>query len=234
LERFHKGDGSVVRTRFGQFTLDSDTRQLFRDREEIHVSPKAFELLCALIARRPGVVAKQELFGRIWPNTFVAEANLNVLVGELRRALADDARAPRWIRTAHGVGYAFCADATEVEGAEPSRAAQAARFWLEAGDRTYPLGLGEHIIGRDPRSGVWLNDSSVSRRHARIRITGDPGTAMLEDLDSTNGTFVGRHRIGTPTALADGHRIKVGSVELTFREGAGRLAATRRVRRGTR
>lgn len=223
-----------MRTRFGQFTLDSDTRQLFRDGKEIHVSPKAFELLCTLIARRPGVVAKQEIFGRIWPNTFVAEANLNVLVGELRRALADDARAPRWIRTAHGIGFAFCADATEVESAEPSRAAQATRFWLEAKDRTYPLDVGDHTIGRDPRSGVWLNDSSVSRRHARIRITGDPGTAMLEDLDSTNGTFVGRHRIRTPTALADGHRIKVGSVELTFREGAERLAATRRVRRGAR
>ncbi|MGE5814903.1 MAG: winged helix-turn-helix domain-containing protein, partial [Acidobacteriota bacterium] len=60
-----------MRTRLGEFTVDSDTRQLFRGDEEIHVSPKAFALLCALLARRPGVVTKQELFGTIWPNTFV-------------------------------------------------------------------------------------------------------------------------------------------------------------------
>lgn len=221
-----------MRTRFGPFTLDSETRQLFRGGEEIHVSPKAFELLFTLIARRPGVVTKQELFARIWPNTFVAEANLNVVVGEVRHAIGDEARAPRFIRTAHGVGYAFCADATDLETPESSGPAQATRFWLEAKDRTYPLEVGDHTIGRDPRCSIWLNDSSVSRRHARIRIPGASGTATLDDLDSTNGTFVGRHRVETPTALADGNRIKVGSVELRFREGAEGLAATRRVRRG--
>lgn len=221
-----------MRTRFGQFTLDSETRQLLQGGEEIHVSPKAFELLCTLLERRPGVVTKQDLFRRIWPDTYVAEANLNVLVGEVRRAIDDEARAPRFIRTVHGVGYAFFGEAKDVAVAELPQAAGPARFWLEGKDRTFPLDVGEHTIGRDPRCAVWLNDSSVSRRHAQIRIATGSGTATLDDLDSTNGTFVGRHRIDSPTVLADGDRIRVGSVELKFRVGAEGLAPTRRVRRG--
>jgi len=224
-----------VRIRFDQFTVDSETRQLFRDLEEIHVSPKAFDLLCTLIAQRPGVVTKQDLFARIWPNTFVAEANLNVIVGEVRRAIADDARAPRFIRTAHGVGYAFCGEATDIERAESPEGVLPIRFWLEGKDRrTYVLATGDNTIGRDPRCNIWLNDSGVSRRHARLRTTGAAETAILEDLDSTNGTFIGRHKVTAPTPLTDGNRVRVGSVELTFRESAERLPATRRVRRGKR
>lgn len=222
-----------MRTRLGEFTVDSDTRQLVKGDEEIHVSPKAFALLCMLLARRPGVVTKRELFGTIWPNTFVAEANLNVIVGEVRRALGDDSRAPRFIRTVHGVGYAFSGEATEVEDHRTTAPTQG-RYWLEAKDRTYPLDAGEHTIGRDPGCDIWLNDRSVSRRHGRIRVGGSSDAATLEDLSSTNGTFVGRQKIEAPTALADGDRIKVGSVELTFREGSERLAPTRRVRRGNR
>jgi DNA-binding winged helix-turn-helix (wHTH) protein len=221
-----------VRTRFGQFTLDSGTRQLLREEEEVHISPKAFDLMCALLARRPGVVTKQQLFALIWPDTFVTEANLNVVVGEVRRAIADDARAPRFIRTVHGVGYAFSGEATDLEAGEALRPAQTARYWLESKERTYPLDVGDHTIGRDPVCDVWLNDASVSRHHARIRVAAGAGPAVLEDLASTNGTFVGRRKIKAPTALSGGDRVKIGSIELTFREAAGRLAATRRVRRG--
>lgn len=223
-----------MRTRFGPYTVDSETRQLFRGEKEVHISPKAFDLLCNLLARRPGVVTKSELFAVIWPNTFVAEANLNVLVGEVRRAIGDEARAPRFIRTAHGIGYAFSGEATNLDlDSAGSRPPHSTRYWLEARDRTYPLEAGDHLVGRDPGSEVWLNDSSVSRRHARIRIaSGEPPT--LEDLGSTNGTFIGRLRLTASAALSDGHRIRFGSFELTFRERAGRLAATRRVRRGPR
>jgi DNA-binding winged helix-turn-helix (wHTH) protein len=221
-----------VRIRFGPFTMDSDTRQLFRGPEELHLSPKAFHLLETLIARRPAVVTKQDLFAHIWPGTFVAEANLNVLVGEVRRALADDARTPKFLRTVHGVGYAFCGDATPAGRPGSPAAVRPTRFWLEGNDRTYVLGEGDNIVGRDPSCTVWLNDSSVSRRHARIRIDGSDGTAIVDDLHSTNGTFVGGRRVEAQAPLADGQPVRVGSVELTFREGAERLAPTRKVRPG--
>ena len=104
-----------MRTRFLQFTVDSDTRQLLRDGREIHLSTKAFDLLCVLVGRRPNVVGKDELLRQVWPDSYVGEANLNVLVGEVRRALGDTAQTPQFIRTVHGVGYGFCASASDIE-----------------------------------------------------------------------------------------------------------------------
>lgn len=100
-----------MRIRFGPFTLDLESRQLTNAGEEIHLEPKAFELLSALVLERPKVLSKADLQERLWPGTFVAEANLSNLVAEIRAALGDPARAPRFVRTAHGVGYAFCGQA---------------------------------------------------------------------------------------------------------------------------
>jgi DNA-binding winged helix-turn-helix (wHTH) protein len=232
FQRIYQRSDGPVRARFEAFTVDSDARLLWRDRQEIHLSPKAFDLLCLLIARRPNVVAKADIFGRIWPDTFVLDANLNVLVGEVRRALGDSVQAPRFIRTAHGVGYAFCGKAVDIKETMPSGGA-AGRFRLEAGSRTYELGEGEHTIGRDPRSTIHLDDASVSRRHARIRVT-SAGGALLADLESTNGTFVRGRRIKTERALSDGDTVTIGSVPLIFREGPETLPVTKRVRRGAR
>src|SRR5215510_10429238 len=110
-----------MRTRFLQFTVDSNTRQLLRDGSEVHLSTKAFDLLCVLLARRPSVVGKEELLRQIWPDSYVAEANLNVLVGEVRRALGDNAQTPQFIRTVHGVGYAFCSNATDIDNSSTSQ-----------------------------------------------------------------------------------------------------------------
>ena len=64
----------MVTIRFGPFTLDFDTRQLTRAGHEIHLAPKAFELLTALALERPHVLSKAVLQERLWPGTFVAEA----------------------------------------------------------------------------------------------------------------------------------------------------------------
>ena len=100
-----------MRIVFGPFILDLDTRQVTRGGREIHLTTKAFDLLGALALDRPKVLSKAVLQERLWPATFVAEANLPNLVAEVREALDDSARAPVYIRTAHGFGYAFCCDA---------------------------------------------------------------------------------------------------------------------------
>ena len=84
-----------MRARFAQFTIDSETRQLLSAEGELHLSPKAFDLLCGLIVNRPKVVEKADLHARIWPNTYVVDANLNILIGEIRRAIGDSARNPK-------------------------------------------------------------------------------------------------------------------------------------------
>ena len=126
--------------RFGPFTLDLDTRQLTRGSREIHLAPKAFELLATLVLDRPKVLSKAVLQQRLWPETFVEEANLSNLVAEIREALGDRARAPLFVRTAHGFGYAFCGDATTGPDREPVSARPSC--WLEWDRRRFPLSVG--------------------------------------------------------------------------------------------
>ena len=220
-----------MRTGFGEFILDSETRQLLRGGKEIHLSPKAFDLLCTLVRRRPSVVPKDELFSQIWPDTFVVEGNLNVLVSEIRRAISENGQSAQFIRTAHGVGYAFCADATDLGSAARRHEDSKTRCWLVWKDRTFILAAGDNVIGRDPDCAVWLDHAGVSRRHARIRISNDMARAVLDDLNSTNGTFVGREQVTAEMLLADGDVIKVGPVKLTFRAWSDEPSRTKRIRK---
>jgi DNA-binding winged helix-turn-helix (wHTH) protein len=222
-----------VKARFDDFVIDSEARQLTRGGDDIHLSPKAFAVLCALVEKRPNVVPKADLFGQIWPDVFVVEGNLNVLVGEIRRALGDDPQEPRFIRTVHGVGYAFCAKAADIDRGA-SADGPPARFWLTWKSQTFALEDGDTIIGRDPRSQVWLDHSGVSRRHAQIRISGGDERPVLTDLGSTNGTWVQGERVDGPTPLADGDVIKVGSVSVKFREWTDKTSRTRRIRGAAR
>src|SRR2546425_647539 len=179
---------------FADFTLDSDTRQLLRHNDEVCLSTKAFDVLHMLVERRPNVVSKAELHDRIWPRTFVVDANLNVLVAEIRGVLDDDPKTPRFIRTVHRVGYAFCGVAVDLS-TPPADAVAHSRCWLAWDTQTFPLVEGDNVVGRDPRSTGWLEASGVSRRHARIR--GGSDRAVLEDLGRRNGTFL-RDGSGTP------------------------------------
>ncbi len=202
-----------MRIRFGPFTHDLDTRQVTRDGSWIHLSPKAFELLTALVVDRPKVLSKATLQERLWPATFVAEANLSNLIAEIREALGDRARAPLFIRTAHGFGYAFCGDATTLPDTT-APGSQRPSCWLEWDRRRFPLSMGEHVIGRDPDVAVRLDASTVSRRHARLVVTAEG--VVLEDFGSKNGTFRGDERVTAPVSLADGDTIHIGSLLVTF------------------
>jgi len=202
-----------VRILFGPFTLDLGRRQLTRAGREIHLEPKAFDLLSALVEARPEALAKADLQERLWPGTFVAEANLSNLVAEIRAALDDPARAPKYVRTVHRFGYAFCGDAVPLPD---SVDAAPARLWcsLVADGRRFPLASGEHVIGRDADVEIRFDTSTVSRRHARVVVTAD--AAVLEDCGSKNGTFRGTERVSSPVALVDGDTIRLGSVVATF------------------
>src|ERR1700730_14774281 len=96
-----------MRVRFGECLLDTDSRQLFRGKEEVHLSPKAFELLMLLVTGRPRALSKRELHEAIWPATFVTDDSLARLITEIRATIGDDAREARFVRTVYGFGYAF-------------------------------------------------------------------------------------------------------------------------------
>lgn len=199
--------------RFAQFTFDADTRQLIKSGKVIHLSPKAFELLLILIDNRPKAISKADLQLKLWPDAFVTEANLPGLAKEIRRALGDDPRRPRFVRTLHGFGYAFAAEVDD-DSERTSRPSDDVTFWIVA-DGQFRLAGGANILGRDPEAHVWVNRPGVSRRHARVVIAGD--AAVLEDLGSTNGTWLRGERVTTPTPLHDGDEIRLGPVPVVFR-----------------
>jgi DNA-binding winged helix-turn-helix (wHTH) protein len=205
--------GQILRWRFGDFQLDVPERQLFRRDERVHLTPKAFDLLRLLIEERPRAVSKSELQEHLWPSTFVVEANLSSLVAEVRSALGDRARQPATIRTVHGFGYAFVGTLTEVPSAKSS---EPATCWLVSETAQIRLRPGDNLVGRDPAAVVWIDNTSVSRRHARI-VVSLAGT-LLEDLESRNGTWVGNVRISETTALAGGETVRFGSVSFTYRQ----------------
>jgi DNA-binding winged helix-turn-helix (wHTH) protein len=98
---------------FGEFTLDEERRQLLRAGTPLPLEPKAFELLSLLVGRQPRALSKSQIHGVLWNGTFVSESALAGLVADLRSVLGDDARRPRFIRTVHGYGYAFCGEASK-------------------------------------------------------------------------------------------------------------------------
>ena len=204
-----------MRVRFGDCLLDSETRQLFVRGDEVHLQPKAFQFLELLIRNRPKAVSKETIHGQIWPGTFVSDGTVTSLLAEIRVAIGDDAHESRFVRTVHRFGYAFCGSAQET-GARPSPVAgRKTVHWLVRGRRRIPLEPGETIIGRDPGTAVFIDDRSVSRRHARILISDDG--AILEDLASKNGTFVQERKVEAPTPLSDGDKLRIGTVAMTVR-----------------
>src|SRR5262245_30662821 len=98
---------------FGDFELDQERRQLLRSGQAVPLEPKAFDLLSLLVERRPRVLSRAQIRDVVWPGVFISESTLNQSVNSIRQALDDDAREPRYIRTAHGFGYAFCGDVRE-------------------------------------------------------------------------------------------------------------------------
>ncbi len=201
---------------FGEFVLDRAARQLRRGEEALHLEPKAFELLELLVGRRPEAISKRDIRDRLWPDTFVSESSLTGLVGQIRQALGDDPKRPRFLRTVHAFGYAFSGEATEKTSANPQKGRPAARvIW---GKWVLPLLAGENVFGREEGAQVRIDSSGVSRRHARIVIR--EGQATLEDLGSKNGTFLGERRLEAPASLADGDIFRLGREIFVFRSSA--------------
>ncbi len=207
--------GTGMAFRLGLCTFDPETRELFRGGRSIALSPKAFRLLEALIERRPKAVSKDELHTVLWPQTYVSEGSLARLVNEARQAIGDSAEEPRFLRTIHGFGYAF-SGAIATEPRPPGAWVQSEFvFKLIWGDREIALAEGENVLGRAPDSVLCIDVHSVSRHHARIMVSGEQAT--LEDLGSKNGTYVADRKLTSPTPLADGDRIRIGTAPMTFR-----------------
>src|SRR5262245_56426922 len=99
---------------FGPFRLDAAEHLLLRDGEAVPLTPKAFDLLLALVERHGHLLEKEELLKKVWPDTFVEEANLASNISQLRKALGDGENGHRYIETAPKRGYRFVASVKKV------------------------------------------------------------------------------------------------------------------------
>jgi DNA-binding winged helix-turn-helix (wHTH) protein len=194
----------------GEIVVDGDARQLRLHGQAVHLSAKAFDLLRLLVEKRPRALSKQEIYDQLWPDTFVGEASLPVLIREIRTALGRESRDV--IRTVHRFGYAF--DAPMRERPIDSRTASCRSHLLQHDLREFALTDRENIIGRDRAAQVCLPFPSVSRHHAAITIEDD--NAMLKDLGSKNGTRLNGTLIDGEMPLEDGAIVMFGAVELVY------------------
>jgi adenylate cyclase len=95
--------------RFDRYRFDVETGQLWAGKEEVRLTPKASAVLKVLVAHAGEPVPKENLFASVWSGTIVGDDALTSCIQELRRALADDAKQPRFIETRHRRGYRFVA-----------------------------------------------------------------------------------------------------------------------------
>ena len=193
----------------GEWTLDFESRQIRRGTDEVHLTPKAFEVLEILVTSAPRALTKREIMDKVWSDVVVTENSLTAVIAELRAAFGDDPAHPAFIRTVQRFGYVFAGKMDSGATAAKSRAR------VIFGNRPIVLSEGANEIGRDAESAVVIDHASVSRHHARIHISG--ASARLEDLGSKNGTFVRDQRVSGSMDLADGDEIRVGTQKMIFR-----------------
>ena len=140
---------------FGQHTLEVAEHRLKRGETEISLQPKAFETLVYLVERRGHLVKKNELLDAVWAGVAVTEGALSLRIKEIRQALEDDAKRPRYIRTIPTVGYKFIADVeviTDTAGLRES---------TDGDIPGQPVKQNEVVVAADS---VWAANKRITKR----------------------------------------------------------------------
>ena len=166
------------RIHFEPFALDLVNECLWKGPQAIKLRPKTFAVLEFLLGRAGQLVPKEHLIDAVWRDTFVGEAVLKVAIRELREALADDPKAPRFIETAHRRGYRFIAPID----AGPAAAHERAVAPVASRDADRLAGL----VGRDralARMDGWLERVRRGERQV-VFLTGEAGIGKTTLLDA--------------------------------------------------
>jgi predicted ATPase/DNA-binding winged helix-turn-helix (wHTH) protein len=179
---------------FAPFRLDLRNQCLWRDERAITLTPKAYAVLLCLLKHHRQLVTKEELLNAVWPETYVTDAALKVCIGELRKALGDDARQPRFIETSHRRGYRFIGAITEersekLQGA-PATTTSATTSYTNSGRFLAPLRL-----CLSPPTGLVGREANLSRLHGFLEralkgerqvvfITGEAGIGKTTLVES--------------------------------------------------
>ncbi len=202
--------------RVGDWLVEPDLDRISRGEERRTLRPRVTELLVCLAARPGELASREHLVDGVWQTGFVTVSALTHLVAELRKALGDDPRDPRYVETIPRRGYRLIAPVAPLGRTSVSEHDGPVRFMLVDPEGTeIALTEGEHVIGRSPDATVRIDSREVSRRHALILIRG--ATATLEDLGSKNGTSLRGRRLEQPATLRDADEIQIGVNVARFR-----------------
>lgn len=194
--------------RFGSFALLPEARRLERDGQPVALTPRALDLLIALVRHRSRALSKDEILTMVWPDAVVEEGNIAQQVLLLRRALDDEGRI---IATLPRHGYQFVAAVIEQAEAAASLASPHCLVW---DGREFPLPEGVTVIGRAEDADLRIPLPSLSRRHARVTVEGPD--AVVADLGSRHGTWRGGVKVTADTALRSGDELRLGTAVLTY------------------
>lgn len=163
---------------FLSYRFDERDGSLSRDSKAIAITRKASDLLRCLIERSGTVVSHEGILASVWPDAHVQPDNIKVLVRELRRALEDDPREPRYIRTENGRGYAFVAPLHDAPAAS-------------AADRSGSV----HVRANRPHHLAVLADALADAAHSKcmvVVVEGERGigkTALCQAFMEYAGTL---------------------------------------------
>jgi TolB-like protein/tetratricopeptide (TPR) repeat protein len=125
--------------RFEQFELDTLAHELRRDGDTVPAEPQVFALLVLLVENRDRLVSRDEVVEKVWDGRAVSDAAISSRIKTLRRALGDDGRAQRLVRTVHGKGLRFVAPVT-ARAAEAAPAVAAPAEAAVEGEQPRPAG----------------------------------------------------------------------------------------------
>ncbi|HEU0106788.1 MAG TPA: winged helix-turn-helix domain-containing protein [Vicinamibacteria bacterium] len=198
--------------RFGPFRLDPAKRVLWRGDEVVPLAPRALDLLVALAEQQGDVVPKQTLMDRVWPGTFVEEANLSVNVSALRKALGTQANGRPYIETLARRGYRLAAPVRAATAARPPSIAVLPfkRLSSVAEDEYLAVGLADALIARLSRLG-----RLAVRPTSAVLKYGSPGTDPQEA-----GRALQVDAVVDGTLQREGTRLRIG-VQLVPVRGDG-------------
>jgi len=188
--------GQGNRITFNPFCLDMANECLWRGEEAIKLRPKAFAVLRNLLGRPGQLVTKEELLNAVWPETFVGEAVLKVTIRQLREALDDDSKSPRFIETAHRRGYRFIGQIAEGgEALSQHREPGSSRVVSPSPLHSELASLG--VVGRDEalsRMRGWLEKMLRGERQI-VFVTGEAGIGKTALIDAFARSIASDHSI---------------------------------------
>jgi DNA-binding winged helix-turn-helix (wHTH) protein len=150
---------------FGPYRFDAARGQLWRQGQIIALPPRALGVLSQLVAQAGQLVTKEALLAAGWPDTAVTEWVLTTCMRDLRRALGDDARQPRYIETVHRRGYRFMAEVTEL--AETALEAPDGGTVSPGPPAAAPSAVSSEPLGPMPRQGPLLPPGGRARECPR-------------------------------------------------------------------